>query len=135
MDENTIATSVLDRCFMIHRRIGPGVFKSIYEEILAFELHRAGLTFQRQVAMPLKYETLSFDLAFRVDLIVEDKVIVELKSIESILGVHKKQLLNYLRLTGLHLGLLVNFNSALLRDGIVRVVNQLPVDSLRSPRP
>lgn len=125
MTENKIATLILDACFKIHRKLGPGLFESVYEEVLSFELEKMELDFQRQKAIPVVWEDFNLDQGFRTDFIVEDKVIVELKSIESIAPVHQKQLLTYLRLTDLKLGLLVNFNKALLKDGIQRIVNNL----------
>jgi GxxExxY protein len=97
----------------------------VYEELLAFEIEKNGLFVKRQVGIPLLYESIKMEIGFRADLIVESKVIVELKSIETILDVHKKILLTYLKLSGLKLGLLINFNVSLLKEGIVRIVNRL----------
>ena len=125
MTENEIATIVVDTAFKIHNALGPGLFESVYEAALDFELRKRGLRIAQQVGLPVRYESVRLELGFRVDLIVEDKVIVEIKSIEAIAAVHKKQLLTYLRLMDLHLGLLINFNVELIRDGIQRVVNRL----------
>jgi len=125
MTENEIATIVVDTAFKIHKALGPGLFESVYEAALNFELGKRGLRVAQQVGLPVRYESVRLELGFRVDLIVDDKVIVEIKSIEAIAAVHKKQLLTYLRLMDLHLGLLINFNVELIRDGIQRVVNRL----------
>jgi len=125
MSENEIATIVVDTAFKIHKALGPGLFESVYEAALNFELGKRGLRVAQQVGLPVRYESVRLELGFRVDLIVDDKVIVEIKSIEAIAAVHKKQLLTYLRLMDLHLGLLINFNVELIRDGIQRVVNRL----------
>ncbi len=125
MNENKIATLILDACFKIHRKLGPGLFESVYEEILEHELTKMDLGVKRQVPIPVIWEDLKMDHGFRADLIIEDKVIVEIKSVENIAPVHQKQVLTYLRLTDLRLGLLINFNEALLKDGIQRIVNNL----------
>ncbi len=125
MHENEIAKLVLDAAFKIHKEVGPGLLESVYEELLAFELEKIGLSVKRQVGIPLMYESIKMEIGFRADLIVENNVIVELKSIETILDVHKKILLTYLKLSGLKLGLLINFNVSLLKEGIVRIVNRL----------
>jgi GxxExxY protein len=125
MDENQIAKIVVDCCYRIHKTLGPGLFESVYLEILIYELTKAGLNCKKEVGIPVCYEEVKLDLGFRADLIVNDLVIVELKSVENIQPVHKKQLTTYLKLTGLKLGLLVNFNVNLIKDGIERVVNRL----------
>ena len=125
MTENEIATTVVDAAFKIHNALGPGLFESVYEAALDFELQKRGLRVSQQVGLPVHYESVRLELGFRVDLIVEDKVIVEIKSIEALAAVHKKQLLTYLRLMDLRLGLLINFNVELIKDGIHRVVNKL----------
>ena len=125
MTENEIATQVVDAAYQIHKRLGPGLLESVYEVVLAHELRKRGLKTVRQVAVPIIYDSLEFEEGFRADVIVEDKVIVELKSVESVAKVHKKQLLTYLRLADKRLGLLVNFGEELIRDGISRVVNGL----------
>lgn len=125
MHENQIASIILDCSFKIHRSLGPGLLESVYEETLAYELSKQGLYVERQVGIPVVYEEVKLDLGFRADLIVEHRVIVELKSVEAILPVHKKQVLTYLKISGLELGLLINFNESLLKDGITRIVNNL----------
>lgn len=125
MDANQVSGTILDRALFLHRRFGPGLLESVYEELLTYELMKHGLRCDRQVVVPLSYESLVLRTAFRADLVVEDCVIVEIKSVEGLLPVHKKQLLTYLKLSGFRLGVLINFNVALLRDGFVRVVNRL----------
>ncbi len=125
MTENEIATEIVDAAFKIHTRLGPGLLESVYEVVLAHELQKRGLTVVRQKPVPIVYDDLKFDEGFRADLIVGDKVVVELKSVEAIARVHKKQVLTYLRLTNLKLGLLINFGDELIKDGISRIVNGL----------
>ena len=125
MTENQIATLILDAAFKIHRTLGPGLLESVYEATLDFELRKQGLRVIRQIGLPVRYEGIKLELGFRVDLIVGEKVIIEIKSVEALAPVHKKQLLTYLRLMNLHLGLLLNFNVELMRNGIHRVVNGL----------
>jgi GxxExxY protein len=125
MTENQIATAIVDAAFKIHTTLGPGLFESVYETILEFELQRRGLKVEHQVGLPVYYEGVKLELGFRVDLIVADKVIVEIKSVETLAPVHRKQLETYLRLMDLRLGLLINFNVELIKNGIQRVVNRL----------
>ncbi|AUT00376.1 GxxExxY protein [Nostoc sp. CENA543] len=125
MMENEIAKEIVDAAYKIHTKLGPGLLESVYEAVLAYELERRELKVVRQKAIPVVYEGVHLEEGFRADLIVEDKVIVELKSVETIHPVHKKQLLTYLRLANKHLGLLINFGSFLIKDGISRVVNNL----------
>jgi GxxExxY protein len=125
MTENEIAKQVVDAAFKIHTTLGPGLLESVYESVLAYELKQRGLQVVRQQAIPVVYESVHLEEGFRADLIIEGKVIVELKSVEVIAPVHKKQVLTYLRLTNLKLGLLINFGEALIKDGITRVVNGL----------
>ena len=125
MTENEIAKIVVDAAFQIHKKLGPGLLESVYEVILAHELKKRGLKVERQVPVAIIFEGIRFDEGFRADIIVEDKVIVELKSVEKVSRVHKKQLLTYLRLADKRLGLLINFGAELIRDGISRVVNGL----------
>jgi len=129
MTENEIAKIIVDACFKIHTGLGPGLLESVYETVLARELERRGLSVRRQVAVPITWDNLRFDEGFRADLIVEDKVIIELKSVEKVAPVHSKQLLTYLRLADKRLGLLVNFGESLIKDGIKRIVNGLEDDS------
>ena len=123
MHENEIAKQILDAAFVIHTKLGPGVFESVYEVVLAHELRKKGLIIERQKPMSILYDDIRFDEAFRSDLVVNGKVIVELKSVEAISAVHVKQLLTQLRLSGLKLGLLINFGEAHLKNGIKRVIN------------
>ena len=125
MTENEIAKIVVDATFHIHKKLGPGLLESVYEVVLAHVLKKRGLNVKRQVPVAIVFEGIRFDEGFRADLVVEDKVIVELKSVEKVMPVHKKQLLTYLRLADKKLGLLINFGSELIRDGISRVVNGL----------
>ena len=125
MTENEISQIIVDTAFQIHKRLGPGLLETVYEVILAHALQRRGLNVDRQVPVPIVFDGIKFNEGFRADLIVEDKVIIELKSVEKVIPVHKKQLLTYLRLTDKKLGLLINFGSELIRDGISRVVNGL----------
>jgi GxxExxY protein len=126
MTENEIARVIVGAAFKIHTTLGPGLLESVYEAVLEYELQKRGLRVARQVPFPVVYEVVRLDEGFRADLIVEDKVIVELKSVEQVAPVHKKQLLTYLRLTDKRLGLLINFGAALIKDGISRVANNLP---------
>ena len=125
MLENEIATDLLDICFEIHRKYGPGLFESVYEEILCYELNKKEIGFQRQAPIVIIHDGKKMDIGFRADIIVENCIIIEIKSIEKLGYVHSKQVLTYLRLTGLKLGLLINFNESYLKDGIRRVANNL----------
>lgn len=125
MTENEIAKIVVDAAYHIHVKLGPGLLESVYESVLAYELKKRGLRVVRQQPIPVVYDELQFDEGFRADLIVNDLVIIELKSVEKIHPVHKKQLLTYLRLADRRLGLLINFGEALIKDGISRIANNL----------
>lgn len=125
MHENEISKIILDCAFKIHTDLGPGLFESVYEEILYNELINKRLNVERQKVLPIRYGETRVDNAFRIDLVIDNKVIVEIKSVEKVLPVHQKQLLTYLKLSGLKLGLLINFNEAHLKDGITRIVNKL----------
>ena len=125
MTENEIADRVMDVAFQIHRELGPGLLESVYEVILARKLTDTGLVVERQVPVPIQFQGILFDEGFRADLFVEQKVIIELKSVERLQPVHSKQLLTYLRLTGCRLGLLINFGENLMKDGFKRVVKGL----------
>lgn len=125
MIENEIAKIVVDSSYKIHTKLGPGLLESVYEEILSYELKNRGLKIERQKGLPVLYNDLRMDLGFRADIIVEKNVILELKSLEKLAPVHSKQLLTYLRVTGLKLGLLINFGGALIKDGMHRIVNNL----------
>ena len=123
MTENEIAKQLLDAAFVVHTKLGPGLLESVYEVVLAYELKKRGLTAERQKPMPILYDNIRFDEAFRSDLVVNGKVIAELKSVEALLPLHAKQLLTQLRLSDLKLGLLINFGEAHLKNGIKRVIN------------
>ncbi len=125
MTENEIATIIVNTAFDIHVKLGPGLLESVYEEIMFFELTKLGLRVEKQKAIPVIWYNIKMELGFRADLIIENKVIVELKSVEAIAPVHPKQLLTYLKITGLKLGLLINFNEKLIKNGITRIVNSL----------
>jgi len=125
MHENDIARLIVDAAYQVHTTLGPGLLESVYEAVLTYELEKRGLEVRRQTAIPVVYEQMSFDEGFRADLLVQGKVIVELKSVEKIAPVHQKQLLTYLRLANKRLGLLINFGEALIKNGITRVVNRL----------
>ena len=125
MTENEIATIIVDLCFKIHKKLGPGLLESVYEEILCYELTKLGLKVERQKALPVYWDELVMDIGFRADLVVEEKLIVELKSVEQISNVAPKQLLTYLKITHCKLGLLINFNEQLIKNGITRIVNGL----------
>jgi GxxExxY protein len=125
MTENELAREIVNAAYKIHTQLGPGLLESVYETTLAHEMSKRGIKACRQQTLPVVYETIRMEVGFRADLIVGDKVIVEIKSIEALALVHRKQLLTYLRLTGKRLGLLINFNVEVIKDGIVRVVNGL----------
>ena len=125
MKENEIGKIIVDAALMVHRALGPGLLELVYEVTLAYELEQRGMNVQRQVPIAIEYAGIEFEEGFRADLIVEDKVIVELKSVEKISGAHKKQVQTYLKLAGLKLGFLLNFNEELIKQGITRCVNQL----------
>jgi GxxExxY protein len=125
VDENAISREIVDAAFRVHTTLGPGLFESVYEAALACELGKRGLRTARQQVVPVTYETIRLEMGFRADLIVEDKVIVEIKSVDEVLPVHRKQLLTYLRLANKRLGLVINFNVALIKDGITRLANGL----------
>jgi len=123
MIENQVTGEIIDSCLKIHKKLGLGLLESVYEAVLAFELRSRGLDVSIQLPVPVCYEGKNLEVGFSCDMIVNNLVIVELKSVENVLPVHKKQLLTYLRLTGKRLGLLINFNSELMKDGIVRIAN------------
>ena len=123
MHENEIGTVIVDCAIRLHQDLGPGLLETVYEVTLARKLEKNGLSVQRQVPIAIEYEGIRFDEGFRADLIVERKLIIEVKSVESVHPAHKKQLLTYLRLTGLKLGYLLNFGAALMKDGITRTIH------------
>jgi GxxExxY protein len=122
-DENSVAREVVDAAYRVHTKLGPGLLESVYELALMYELERRGVRVIRQVGVPVFYDRRELGTGFVADLVVEDLVIVELKSVESVAPAHKKQLLTYLRLTNRKLGLLINFGSVLIKDGIFRIAN------------
>ena len=125
MSENELAKIAVDVCFKIHSRLGPGLLESVYEEIVEYELRKLNLFIERQKDLPVVWDELKLEKGYRADLILEKKLLMELKSVEQILPVHQKQTLTYIRLQNIKLALLVNFNVAYIKDGIQRIVNGL----------
>ena len=125
MEHNILTGHIVNAALMIHKDLGPGLLESVYEAILYRELKRRGLKVERQKPIPVRYKEDAFDEGFRADLVVEDKVIVELKSVETVIPSHKKQLLTYLKVTGMKVGLLINFGENLIKDGVTRIANKL----------
>jgi GxxExxY protein len=123
MEVNEITGIITEEAIKIHKDLGPGLLESVYEEILSYRLNKRGLLIKRQTSIPVYYEEVKMELGFRSDLIIENKVIVEIKSIETLAPVHHKILLTYLKLTDITVGLLINFNEAILKNGIKRIVN------------
>ena len=125
MTENELSYKVVGAALEVHKCLGPGLLESVYENSLAFELRAIGFKVDQQYPMPVIYKEIRMESGFRLDMVVENKLIIEVKSVEHLLPVHHAQLLTYLRLSGRKLGLLINFHSAVLRDGIRRIVNNL----------
>lgn len=125
MNENEISYKIIGAALEIHKTIGPGLLESAYENALAFDLREIGFVVKQQVPMPFVYKNVKQDIGYRIDLIVNEKVIIEVKSIENLVPVHFAQTLTYLRLSNLKLALLINFNTKMLKDGIHRIVNRL----------
>jgi len=123
MELNDITGQIIDAAIHIHRKLGPGLLESVYEEVLHYELVKRGLFSERQVPIAVVYDEIRMDVGFRIDLFVERKVIVEIKSVETVTPFYKKKLLNHLRLSNLQIGLLINFNEELLKNGITRLFN------------
>lgn len=123
MTENEIGKIVVDCAIKLHKTLGPGLLESVYEVILAHELEQKGFSIARQISIPIQYEGIQFDEGFRADIIVDNKVILELKSVEQTSRVHSKQVLTYLKLSGLKLGFVLNFGEILMKDGISRIIN------------
>lgn len=123
MNENKIGSVIVDCAVQLHKELGPGLLETVYEVILAHELEYRGLSVERQISIPIEYHGIQFDEGFRAYIIVDKKVILELKSVEHVSRAHKKQVLTYLRLTGMKLGYLLNFGEALMKDGISRILN------------
>ncbi len=125
MEINEVTGEIVDAAMRIHRSLGPGLLESAYEACLAYELRKRGLVVETQVPLPVVYEDVRLEVGYRMDLIVEHAVVVEIKSNESVLPIHKAQLISYLKLSGHKVGLLINFNVELLKDGVTRMVNKL----------
>jgi len=125
MDINELSSKIIGAAIEVHKALGPGLLESVYEECICHELSLRGLSFERQKPLSIAYKGTKLDCGYRLDLVVEEAMIVELKSCEKIEPIHKAQLLTYLKLSGLNLGLLLNFNTTAMRDGIVRIVNEL----------
>jgi GxxExxY protein len=125
MRENEIGTEIVGAAIAIHRELGPGLMETVYEVILAHELKQRGLLVERQVSVSIEYCGIKFDEGFRADLILNDRVLIELKSLKKLTAAHRKQIQTYLRLTGMKLGYLLNFGDALMKNGIIRAVNGL----------
>ena len=125
MTENETGTTVLEAAIAVHQELGPGLLETVYETVLAKELQNRGLRVARQISVPIEYKGMKFDEGFRADIIIADRVILELKSVERVSAAHKKQVQTYLRLTGCKLGYLLNFGEALMKSGITRCVNGL----------
>lgn len=129
MTENEIGKLVIDAAVQVHRELGPGLLESVYEAIFANELRRRQLQVERQVPVAVEFRGIKFDEGFRADIVVENKVVIELKCVETVHASHKKQLLTYLRLTEMKLGFLLNFSEALMKDGVTRMVNGLETEN------
>ncbi len=123
MNENDIGSIIVDQAVHLHKELGPGLLESVYEILLAYRLRQTGLKVRRQVRVPIEFDGIQFDEGFRADLIVNGKVIIELKSVENVHPAHKKQVLTYLKLTGLKLGYLLNFGAPVMKQGIYRIIN------------
>ena len=125
MTENEIATKIIGVCINIHKNLGPGLLESVYEDVVAYDLKEIGFDVKKQLPIPLTYKNMKFEAGFKLDLLVNDKVIIELKSVSKLLPVHYAQTLTYLRLSDKKLGLLINFNVKFLKNGVHRIVNNL----------
>ena len=125
MEINQITEKIIGAAIEIHKTLGPGLLESAYEECLCYELSRARISFRRQVDLPVSYKEVKLDCGYRIDLLVEEEVIIELNTVEKLLPIHEAQLLTYLKMMDKRLGLLVNFNVPVLRDGIKRIANRL----------
>lgn len=125
MKENELSRIIVNLCFEIHTKLGPGLLESVYEAILVYELTEMGLKVERQKSLPVIWNDITISIGFRADIIVENLVLIEIKSVAEIAQVHLKQVLTYLKITGLKLGLLVNFNEPLIKNGIKRIANNL----------
>ena len=125
MTENELSRVAFESALKVHKNLGPGLLESSYEECLFYELNKLGLIVERQKALPLIYETVKLDIGYRIDLLIENKLIIELKAVEVLNDVHFAQLLTYLKLSNCKLGLLINFNVSLIKNGIKRIANNL----------
>ncbi|MEE8432995.1 MAG: GxxExxY protein [Candidatus Desulfatibia sp.] len=125
MDINKLSSRIIGAAIEVHKALGPGLLESAYEECICYELSIGGLSLERQKPLAVQYKGINLDCGYRLDVVVEDAIILELKSCEKIEPIHKAQLLTYLKLSGIKLGLLLNFNVTLMREGIVRIVNEL----------
>lgn len=125
MTENELSTIIIGLAIEVHKQLGPGLLESSYEHCLAYELRANGLNVKQQVALPIVYKEVKLDAGYRIDLLIEDKVIIEIKVVDALADIHTAQLLTYLKLKDLKLGLLINFNTLLLKTGIKRIVNNL----------
>ena len=125
MKENRLASIMVDMAYHAHVELGPGLFESVYEEVLCYELSKRKIPFKRQQIIPVTWKDIVMEKGFVADIVVDNSIIIEIKSIENLAPVHKKQLLTYLKLSGLKLGLLINFNETLIKNGITRIVNNL----------
>ncbi len=123
MNENELAKIVFELGLKVHKNLGPGLLESSYEECLYYEINKLGIKVEKQKALPLIYEEVKLDIGYRIDLIVENKLIIEIKSVEALLDIHMAQILTYLKLSNSKLGLLINFNSVLFKNGVKRVIN------------
>lgn len=125
LTENEISKIVFDACLKVHKALGPGLLESAYEECLYFELVKSGLKVEKQKALPLVYEDVKLEVGYRIDLLIENKLIIEIKAVEALNDIHLAQVLTYLKLSEIKLGMLINFNVLLIKNGIKRVVNKL----------
>lgn len=135
MKHNELTSIIIETAIDIHRKLGPGLLESVYVAVLEYELKKRGLQVQKEVPIPVQWDNLYLEIGFRADLIVEGMVIVELKSIEELAAVHKKQVLTYVRLTDLRLGLLINFGAELLKHGLHRIINGTIEDDVQPESP
>ena len=124
MDINKLSNRIIGAAIEVHKTLGPGLLESTYEQCLCHELHLRSLSFERQKELPVVYKELKLDCGYRLDIVVENEIILELKSCEKIEPIHKAQLLTYLKLSGISLGLILNFNAVIMREGIMRIVNE-----------
>ena len=132
MDINKLSSEIIGAAIEVHKNLGPGLLESAYEQCLCHELNLRGLLFESQKPLPVEYKGERLDCGYRLDIVVDNAIILELKACEAIIPIHKAQLLTYLKLSSLHLGLILNFNVPVMRDGIVRIVNKLDEKVLNS---